>query len=65
MGALPKQRISRRQQGNRRSTDRLKPIHIVACANCGELHRSHIVCPSCGTYKGLQVYELKAAKDKE
>jgi large subunit ribosomal protein L32 len=63
MGALPKQRISRSQQGKRRAADRLTPVHVVTCQNCGELHRSHFVCPACGTYKGLQVYEIKQAKD--
>ncbi|HUS17358.1 MAG TPA: 50S ribosomal protein L32 [Chloroflexia bacterium] len=64
MGALPKQRISRAQQGKRRTSQILKAIHIVECPNCHNLHRSHYVCPSCGTYKGLQVYEIKQAQDE-
>lgn len=65
MGAVPKQRISRSQQGKRRANQHLPLIHIVECTNCHNLHRSHYVCPSCGTYKGLQVYEIKQAKTEE
>lgn len=53
MGAVPKQRISRAQQGKHRTGYRAKTIHVVECPNCHNLHRSHYVCPSCGTYKGL------------
>ncbi len=65
MGAVPKQRISRSQQGKRRAAQLLKAIHIVECQNCHDMHRSHYVCPTCGTYKGLQVYEIKQPKDNE
>lgn len=65
MGAVPKQRISRSQQGKHRTGYRAKTIHVVECPNCHNLHRSHYVCPSCGTYKGLQVYEIKQAKTEE
>ncbi len=65
MGAVPKQRISRAQQGKRRANHRVPTIHIVECPNCHNLHRSHYVCPSCGTYKGLQVYEIKQPKAEE
>jgi large subunit ribosomal protein L32 len=57
MGALPKQRISRARQGNRRAHDQLPVPHIMECPNCHNLHRAHFVCPHCGTYKGMQVVE--------
>jgi large subunit ribosomal protein L32 len=65
MGALPKQRISRARQGNRRAHDQLPVPHIMECPNCHNLHRAHFVCPHCGTYKGMQVVELKEEKAKE
>jgi len=64
MGALPKQRISRARQGNRRSHHHLSVPHLMECPTCHELHRAHYVCPHCGTYKGLQVVELKETKEK-
>ena len=65
MGALPKQRISRARRGNRRSHQQLTAPHLIECPNCHNLHRAHFVCPSCGTYRGLQVVEQKEAKQKE
>jgi large subunit ribosomal protein L32 len=67
MGAVPKQRISRAQQGKRRSAQRLPTIHVVECPNCGNLHRSHYVCATCGTYKNgsIQVVKDKRTKDTE
>lgn len=65
MGATPKQRISSSRRGNRRANQHLKAVHIVECPNCHNLHRSHFVCPSCGTYKGLQVFEIKQNKNQE
>ncbi len=65
MGALPKQRISRSHRGKRRANQKVATIHIVDCPNCHNPHRSHFVCPSCGTYKGLRVYEIKQAKTEE
>jgi len=65
MGAVPKQRISRARRGNRRAHQQLSVPHLMECPNCHNLHRAHFVCPSCGTYKGLQVVELKEEKEKE
>lgn len=60
MGALPKQRISRHRQGNRRRHHFIVLPSLVACVACGEMKRSHHVCPSCGTYRGRQVIEIEA-----
>lgn len=59
MGALPKQRISRHRQGNRRRHHFIAPLNLVTCESCGEMKRSHHVCPSCGTYRGRQVIEIE------
>ena len=59
MGALPKQRISRYRQGNRRRHHFIAPLNLVECRNCGELKRSHHVCPNCGMYNGRQVIEIE------
>ena len=58
MGALPKQRISRHRQGNRRRHHFIAPLSLVECRHCREMKRSHHVCPSCGMYNGRQVIEI-------
>ena len=59
MGALPKQRISRHRQGNRRRHHHLKPLALVQCRNCREIKQAHHVCPSCGYYRGRQVLVIE------
>ncbi len=65
MGALPKQRISRHRQGNRRRHHFIAPLNLVECRNCGELKRSHHVCPNCGMYNGRQVIEIEERRREE
>lgn len=59
MGALPKQRISRHRQGNRRRHDYIVAPQLVDCPTCGEKRRSHHVCPNCGWYNGRQVLVIE------
>jgi large subunit ribosomal protein L32 len=59
MGALPKQRISRARQGNRRRHHFIPPLNLVPCRSCRELKRPHHVCPNCGMYRGRQVIEIE------
>ncbi len=63
MGALPKQRVSRARQGNRRAHHRLKVPQLVACPQCKRPKLSHHACPNCGTYHGHQVF-LPKSKSK-
>jgi large subunit ribosomal protein L32 len=59
MGALPKQRVSRHRQGNRRRYHVLKPLALVSCRNCREIKMAHHVCPNCGYYRGRQVVVIE------
>jgi large subunit ribosomal protein L32 len=59
MGALPKQRISRHRQGNRRRHIFLKSPELVPCQTCRELHRAHHDCPNCGYYRNRQVIVIE------
>ena len=59
MGATPKQRISRKRRGDRRSHQHIKPVQLVECPQCGQPRMPHHVCPSCGTYRGRQVLAVK------
>jgi large subunit ribosomal protein L32 len=65
MGALPKQRVSRRRQGNRRRHIHLKAVQLVPCRHCREMKRAHHVCPSCGWYNGRQVIVIEERKRRE
>jgi large subunit ribosomal protein L32 len=60
MGALPKQRISRHRQGNRRRHHYLRNVPVlVTCQTCGAPHVVHHVCPTCGYYRGRQVIVIE------
>ncbi|MGI9252123.1 MAG: 50S ribosomal protein L32 [Thermomicrobiales bacterium] len=65
MGALPKQRISRHRQGNRRRHHWIPELSLVPCASCGEKKLSHHVCPSCGVYRGRQVIAIEQRRKAE
>lgn len=51
----PKKRHSRQRQGKRRAAIALSIPKTVICANCGNRHVPHTVCPQCGYYKGIEV----------
>ena len=65
MGALPKRRISKARGRRRRSHLALKTARLVPCPQCHELRLPHHVCPSCGSYKGTEVIEIKAKTKKK
>ncbi len=60
MGPLPKRKFSWGRTHRRRAHDALTPVQLVACDNCGEKKLPHIVCPSCGFYKGREVVKIVA-----
>ena len=61
--AVPQRRISKTRKRLRRTHFKLEVNGLVAYPHCGELIRSHHVCPKCGYYGGKQVIEVK--KDEE
>jgi len=65
MGALPKQRISRHRQGNRRRHIFVTAPTLVECQNCHELRLPHHVCPNCGYYNGRQVIVIEERRRRE
>ncbi|MCL1913860.1 MAG: 50S ribosomal protein L32 [Eubacteriaceae bacterium] len=60
--AVPKKRQSRSRRNKRRANFKLAMPAITPCPSCGAAKLSHRVCLSCGTYKGVAVFEVK--KDK-
>jgi large subunit ribosomal protein L32 len=65
MGALPKRKYARARQGKRRSHIRQATSpQIEACPQCHNPKLPHHVCPTCGTYGGREVVEIKSPKKK-
>lgn len=63
---VPKKRHSNIRQGKRRfSNYRLKTFSLSKCPQCGAPTLPHIVCSSCGMFKGRQVLKLKSKETKE
>ena len=60
MGALPKRKLGKSRKGKRRSHHALRARNLVSCPKCHELRPPHQVCPSCGSYKGIEVIEVKS-----
>jgi large subunit ribosomal protein L32 len=54
---VPKKRLTKRRQGNRRSQahGKLTPTKLAKCSNCGSSVMPHRVCSFCGFYKGKKI----------
>lgn len=61
---VPKRRHSASRQGKRRANWKLKPLTVVECPKCHEPVLPHYACPSCGTYHGREVIQIKEKKEK-
>lgn len=59
MGALPKRKVSKGRRDRRRNHDRLHPVALVKCDNCGAFTRPHTVCRECGYYRGREIVEIE------
>lgn len=63
MGALPKRKISKVRRDQRRSHYlRLTVSNVIPCPQCHTLKLGHHVCPSCGTYDGVEVVGIEEKK---
>jgi large subunit ribosomal protein L32 len=62
MGALPKRKKSKSRAAQRLSHTAIKPAALVECPQCHTMKLPHHVCPTCGTYNGRQIVEIKKAK---
>ena len=64
MGALPKRKYAKARQGKRRNHLGLSLPAIVYCPQCHSPKRPHHACPTCGSYDGREVVEIKTPKQK-
>lgn len=59
--ATPKYKTSKARAAKRKAANmKLKTPNLVKCPTCGNLIRSHRVCPKCGFYAGRAVIEKEA-----
>jgi len=64
MGALPKRKYAKARQGKRRSHFAVNPPTLDECPQCHSPKLPHHVCPTCGSYAGRDVIEVKSPKKK-
>ena len=65
MAPLPKKKYPKARQGKRRSHLAKSPVALVECSRCHSLKLSYTVCPTCGTYDGREVIEIKSTAKKK
>ena len=62
--AVPFRRTSKTTKRMRRSHYKLSVNGLGVCSNCGQMIKSHTVCPHCGYYDGKQVVKGKDSENK-
>ena len=60
--ALPKKKLSRSRRDRRRAHEALSKLNLTTCPQCRSLTRPHTICPTCGTYRGVQYLEVGDAQ---
>lgn len=63
--AVPARKVSKTRGATRRAHVALSAKATTTCPNCGEIIKSHRVCPKCGTYKNKQVLGNEEQEVKE
>jgi len=57
--AVPKRRVSKQRKRKRRGSMKAPIPTVNRCAKCGDPKMPHRVCPTCGVYRGQQVFEVE------
>lgn len=60
---VPRQKVSKSKRNKRRAHHALRAPGLTYCQSCGEAKPPHVVCVSCGTYKGEQVQKGKGSTE--
>jgi len=54
--AVPKRKTTPSKRDMRRANhDKVTPVQVISCENCGEARLPHRACPACGHYKARKV----------
>ena len=56
---VPKRKVSKARQGERRAHLAISAPALVECDHCPELKRAHHVCPTCGYYDGREAMPIE------
>jgi large subunit ribosomal protein L32 len=64
MGPLPKRKYAKARQGERRQHIKLDAPSLELCPQCHSPKLPHHACPTCGTYNGREVIEIKSKEKK-
>jgi large subunit ribosomal protein L32 len=62
---VPKRKVSKARQGERRAHLSIAPPPLVECDHCHELKRAHHACPTCGYYNGREAIRIESAAPAE
>ncbi|MGR3951465.1 MAG: 50S ribosomal protein L32 [Chlamydia sp.] len=57
--AVPRNRHSNARKNSKRSHHAKTPKNFGTCTNCSVQKMPHVVCHSCGWYKGRQVVQVE------
>ncbi len=58
--AVPKRKTSKARRDKRRAANiKMTAVQTIECPQCHEPTVPHRVCPSCGTYKGKEIIDVK------
>lgn len=58
-------RHTRAHTANRRSHHALSETRFSSCAKCGVLHKRHVMCENCGTYRQREVIDITISAKKK
>jgi len=58
--AVPKKKTSKTRTRTRRAHDALSLPSASTCPQCREPKQPHRVCPSCGHYRGRQIFQVES-----
>jgi large subunit ribosomal protein L32 len=65
MAPLPKRKYAKARQGQRRAHLGLTQPVVIECPQCHSPKLSHRACPTCGSYAGREVIQIKTPKPKK
>lgn len=60
---VPKRKTSKSRRDQRSACKFLRPQAFTLCSNCAVVTLPHIVCSSCGFYKGRKIFTTKLDRD--
>ncbi|UCD09501.1 MAG: 50S ribosomal protein L32 [Dehalococcoidales bacterium] len=64
MPPQPKRKYAKARQGKRRSHIAASAPALITCSQCNSPKLPHHVCPTCGSYNGRDVTEIKSSKSR-